>query len=74
MQQLLSDNENCAMSLNINMPVSEENRNGTSPISFLGALRIPVSTGIILIPQRFGFWLTEFIFLKWRMDETDFPF
>ncbi|XP_006258408.2 glucose-6-phosphate exchanger SLC37A1 [Alligator mississippiensis] len=68
MQQLLSDNENCAMSLNINMPVSEENRNGTSPISFLGALRIP---GVIefslcllfakLVSYTFLFWLPLYI-------------
>uniref|UniRef100_A0A7M4FDH9 Solute carrier family 37 member 1 n=1 Tax=Crocodylus porosus TaxID=8502 RepID=A0A7M4FDH9_CROPO len=68
MQQLLSDNENCATSLNINMPVSEENRTGTSPISFLGALRIP---GVIefslcllfakLVSYTFLFWLPLYI-------------
>lgn len=40
MQHLLPDSENCSVSLSSS---TGEGRHGTSAISFLGALRIPVS-------------------------------
>lgn len=48
MQHLLIDSENCSVSLNSNAVVTGEGRHGTSAISFLGALRIPVSTCAVL--------------------------
>lgn len=48
MQRLLIDSENCSVSLNASPVVTREGRHGTSAISFLGALRIPVSTCAIL--------------------------
>lgn len=48
MQHLLIDSENCSVSLNSSTVVNGEGRHGTSAISFLGALQIPVSTCVIL--------------------------
>lgn len=43
MQHLLTDSENCSVSLSSSTVATGEGRHGTSAISFLGALRIPVS-------------------------------
>lgn len=48
MQHLLLDSEKCSMLLNSSTVVTGESRHGTSAISFLGALRIPVSTCAVL--------------------------
>uniref|UniRef100_H0Z5K2 Solute carrier family 37 member 1 n=1 Tax=Taeniopygia guttata TaxID=59729 RepID=H0Z5K2_TAEGU len=42
MQHLLTDSENCSVSLSSSTVATGEGRHGTSAISFLGALRIPV--------------------------------
>ncbi|XP_009472615.1 PREDICTED: glycerol-3-phosphate transporter [Nipponia nippon] len=68
MQHLLTDCENCNVSLNSSTVVTVEGRHGTSAISFLGALRIP---GVIefslcllfakLVSYTFLFWLPLYI-------------
>uniref|UniRef100_A0A672V978 Solute carrier family 37 member 1 n=1 Tax=Strigops habroptila TaxID=2489341 RepID=A0A672V978_STRHB len=68
MQHLLTDNENCSVSLNSNTVITGEGRHGTAAISFLGALRIP---GVIefslcllfakLVSYTFLFWLPLYI-------------
>ncbi|XP_074760236.1 glucose-6-phosphate exchanger SLC37A1 isoform X1 [Athene noctua] len=68
MQHLLTDSENCSVSLNSSVVVTGEGRHGTSAISFLGALRIP---GVIefslcllfakLVSYTFLFWLPLYI-------------
>ncbi|NXQ98112.1 G6PT2 protein, partial [Sagittarius serpentarius] len=68
MQRLLTDGENCGVSLNSSTVVTGEGRHGTSAISFLGALRIP---GVIefslcllfakLVSYTFLFWLPLYI-------------
>ncbi|XP_026707417.1 glucose-6-phosphate exchanger SLC37A1 isoform X1 [Athene cunicularia] len=68
MQNLLTDSENCSVSLNSSVVVTGEGRHGTSAISFLGALRIP---GVIefslcllfakLVSYTFLFWLPLYI-------------
>ncbi|KAJ7416611.1 hypothetical protein BTVI_35173 [Pitangus sulphuratus] len=67
-QHLLSDSENCSVSLNSSAVLSGEGRHGTSAISFLGALRIP---GVVefslcllfakLVSYTFLFWLPLYI-------------
>ncbi|XP_074670530.1 glucose-6-phosphate exchanger SLC37A1 isoform X3 [Strix aluco] len=68
MHHLLTDSENCSVSLNSSIVVTGEGRHGTSAISFLGALRIP---GVIefslcllfakLVSYTFLFWLPLYI-------------
>ncbi|XP_075375297.1 glucose-6-phosphate exchanger SLC37A1 isoform X2 [Mycteria americana] len=68
MQHLLTDSENCSVSLNSSPALTGEGRHGTSAISFLGALRIP---GVIefslcllfakLVSYTFLFWLPLYI-------------
>ncbi|KAM8820404.1 glucose-6-phosphate exchanger SLC37A1 isoform 1-T1 [Eudromia elegans] len=68
MQHLLNDSENCTVSLNSGTAVTAESRQGTSAISFFGALRIP---GVIefslcllfakLVSYTFLFWLPLYI-------------
>ncbi|NXD07747.1 G6PT2 protein, partial [Nothocercus nigrocapillus] len=67
-QHLLNDSENCTVSLNSGTAVTAESRQGTSAISFFGALRIP---GVIefslcllfakLVSYTFLFWLPLYI-------------
>lgn len=55
-QHLLTDNEKSSVSLSSSTVATGEGRHGTSAISFLGALRIPVSAS-----QELSF-ASEFIF------------
>lgn len=52
MQCLLSDNENCVKLLSYNNGFYEGGEHGHSAISFIGALRIPVSTCAIFIKHN----------------------
>ncbi|XP_068875400.1 glucose-6-phosphate exchanger SLC37A1 isoform X3 [Aphelocoma coerulescens] len=68
MQHLLTDSENCSVSLSSSTVATGEGRHGTSAISFLGALRIP---GVVefslcllfakLVSYTFLFWLPLYI-------------
>ncbi|XP_058275207.1 glucose-6-phosphate exchanger SLC37A1 isoform X2 [Hirundo rustica] len=68
MQHLLTDSENCSVSLSSSSVAPGEGRHGTSAISFLGALRIP---GVVefslcllfakLVSYTFLFWLPLYI-------------
>ncbi|KAI1241486.1 hypothetical protein IHE44_0004959 [Lamprotornis superbus] len=67
-QHLLTDSENCSVSLSSSTVATGEGRHGTSAISFLGALRIP---GVVefslcllfakLVSYTFLFWLPLYI-------------
>ncbi|XP_025891954.1 glucose-6-phosphate exchanger SLC37A1 isoform X1 [Nothoprocta perdicaria] len=68
MQHLLNDSDNCTVSLTSGTAVLAESRQGTSAISFFGALRIP---GVVefslcllfakLVSYTFLFWLPLYI-------------
>ncbi|NWI00907.1 G6PT2 protein, partial [Tichodroma muraria] len=68
MQHLLTDSDNCSVSLSSSTVATGEGRHGTSAISFLGALRIP---GVVefslcllfakLVSYTFLFWLPLYI-------------